>query len=151
MTKNYKLVEGTSYSENTPTRVIEWLERSRRKKWRIRVFYGNRITGKDWKEKNDVMGVIGRSTGTVKIPLLIKNSSSYGGDAVLDDCIVKITVDKKTVYQHENYHLYKKSIGLIKSGDGYEVCIDDEIEARFKTKEKAENYILFLKGERNKI
>ena len=46
---------------------------------------------------------------------------------------------------------YKKSIGLIKSGNEYEVCIDDEIEARFKTKEKAENYILFLKGERNKI
>ena len=35
---------------------------------------------------------------------MILRKDSLGGGAILDDCIVKITVDKQIVYQHPNYH-----------------------------------------------
>jgi len=157
--KNYKVINGTSYDENTPDEVVKWLETSRERKQRIRLFYGDIETGRDWKEENDIIGHIGQSTGNIKIPLLIKSSRSYGGGAILDNCIVKITTkgsDNKihTVYQHKNYHLFKDEIRTEKSSiPEYErsVIIDGEIIANFKTRQKAENYILFLKGERNKI
>lgn len=157
--KKYKIINGTSYSEDTPDKVVEWLETSRERKQRIRIFYGDKITGKDWKEENDTIGHIGRSTGDIKIPLLIKSIRSYGGGAILDNCIIKITTtgtDRKihTVYQHENYHLFKKQIEVLNDNAGeypFSIWIDCEKQASFKTREKAENYILFLKGERNKI
>lgn len=151
-TVNYQIVNGTAYHEKTCQEVINILENARQSKTRIRIFFGDTITGEDWKEKNDTIGTIGRSTGSIKIPLLVKNSSSHGEGALLDHCIVKITVDKYTVYQHENYHLgelYITESGLKEYP--FSVFVDLKCQANFKTEEKAENYIKFLKGERNRI
>lgn len=151
-TINYQIVNGTAYHEETCQEVINILENVRHNRSRIRVFFGDTITGEDWKEENDIIGYIGRSTGSIKIPLLVKNSSSYGGGALLDHCIVKITVDKMTVYKHENYHLGE--LFITESGITeypFSVFVDLKCQANFKTKEKAENYILFLKGERNRL
>jgi hypothetical protein len=147
-----KLSNGTAYHEETCQEVINILEDARQNRSRIRIFFGDTITGEDWKEENYIMGYIGRSTGSIKIPLLVNNSSSHGGGALLDHCIVKITVDKYTVYQHENYYLGECSI--LESGIKeypFSVFIDLKCQANFETKEKAENYIKFLKGERNRI
>jgi hypothetical protein len=35
-----KVVNGTSYKDSTPDKVIDWLEISRERKQRIRMFYG---------------------------------------------------------------------------------------------------------------
>ena len=94
----YKVVNGTSYHQNAPDAVIRVLENAMRTNKRIRVFYGDTETGRDWMEIYDTIGTIGRSCGQNKIPLLIKNSRSYGGCAILTDCIVKITIDKEIVY-----------------------------------------------------
>lgn len=103
--KEYKVFNGISFDKSTPDQVCRILanycgDRSQR----VRVFYGDTTTGKDWFECYDTIGYIGRSTGTVKIPLLIATSRSLGGGAILDHCIVKITIDKQTVYKHPNYH-----------------------------------------------
>lgn len=103
--KNYKVANNTWYNEDTSEEVIRILENARICKLRVRIFYGDNKTGEDWLEDCDVMGRIGRSGGTVKIPLLLKKSNSTGGEGILTSCIVKITIDKKTVYQHENYHI----------------------------------------------
>lgn len=151
-TINYQVVNGTAYHAETCQEVIDILENALYCKERIRVFFGDTLTGKDWLEENDTIGTIGRSTGNIKIPLLLKNSSSYGGGALLDHCIVKITIDKITVYEHENYHLGELTIEEIDMNEyTHRVCIDGEEHANFKTRERAENYILFLKGERNKL
>ena len=67
--------------------------------------YGDTETGQSWRETFDIRGSIGRSTGSIKIPLLIKTSRSLGGGAVLDHCLVKITDanTKKILYIHPNY------------------------------------------------
>ena len=94
---------GTCYNSGTNIRVIERLENAKRLSTRIRVWYGE--NGKSWNEENDICGTIGRSTGSIKIPLLISKSTSFGGGALLTDRIIKIvdTKTKNVLYQHENF------------------------------------------------
>jgi len=86
--KRYKVKNGTFFHEDTPDKVIDWLETSKERKQRIRIFYGK--DNKCWNEEFDVIGHVDRSTGTTKIPLLIKSARSYGGGAIMDDRIVRI-------------------------------------------------------------
>ena len=106
MEKQYQVINGTSYDMRTRQNVINVLETVRREHIRIRVHYGDISTGKDWNDKYNVTGYVGRSTGSIKIPLLIYNERSYGGDSILDHCIVKITESKgkRVLYQHPLYH-----------------------------------------------
>lgn len=103
--KDYKIVNGISFDPRTPDKVCQILanhcgDRSQR----VRIFLGDTETGKDWFECYDTIGYIGRSTGTIKIPLMVSTSRSLGGGAILDHCIVKITINKNVVYQHPKYH-----------------------------------------------
>jgi len=152
----YKVVNNTSYHENTPDEIIKILENARNYNKRIRIFYGDMKTGRDWMEIYDTIGIIGRSCGEVKIPLLIKNSRSYGGAAILDNCIVKITIDKKVVYQNPKYYLpemkIKESSEELKAkGYLYFVFADGKNIYNFKTLNQAKNEIAFHKGLRNKV
>ena len=103
--KNYKVANNTWYNENANEEVIRILEDARINNLRVRIFYGDYKTGEDWLEDCDVIGRIGRSCGRIQIPLLLKKSNSTGGGGISTSCIVKITIDKKIVYQHENYHI----------------------------------------------
>ena len=153
----YKVANGTYYSESTPDAVIRILENSRLNNQRIRLFYGNTENGRDWMETCDTIGTIGRSCGTVKVPLLIKNNRSMGGGAILDHCIVKITIDKKVVYQAENYYLPEIIISEcseVLKKEGYKFSLSAKeagICFNAKTKEKADNVVNFYKGLRNRI
>ncbi|MFH1740063.1 MAG: hypothetical protein ABIH23_13720, partial [bacterium] len=69
-TKYHQLDNGTCYSVLAPVGVVEILEKYRDRSTRIRVFYGDTITGRDWMEENDTMGIVGRSSGQIKVPLL---------------------------------------------------------------------------------
>ena len=113
---------------------------------RVRLVYGDIKTGKDWLEECDVIGTIGRSTGTKKVPLLIHNSRSWGGGAILDGCIVKI-VDVKTkrvIYQADNYITPNFEIGFMAITCQYSVSIGGKVQANFKTEKQAQNYIDFM-------
>ena len=108
-TKQYTVTEsGTAYHIETSQQMIELLERIREEGTRVRFHWGDVKTGKDWGDIYDVSGTIGRSIGNYKIPLLIHNSRSYGGGAILTHCIVKITTTRNpkiTLYEHPNYHI----------------------------------------------
>jgi hypothetical protein len=99
---------GTAYHKDTPDRLVNILENLRLSDTRIRIYFGDRDTGRDWEEQYDVFGTIGRSTGRIKIPLLISSSRSLGGGALLDDAIVKIEYANKNqggvIWQHPGYH-----------------------------------------------
>ena len=107
--KVYKVSEsGTYYSEETPDEVIRVLELVRGTNQRIKIYVGDRETGRDWMEESDKTGKIGRSSGRVKIPILLSTVDSTGGGAILDDCIVKIVtspaISARVLYQHPRYH-----------------------------------------------
>lgn len=97
----YKEVNGTSYKQSTPKKVIDILEESRENHTRLLFDFGDVKTGKSWGEVYDIRGTVGRSSGSIKIPLLIKTTRSIGGCGLTDDCIVKITdiASKVVVYQ----------------------------------------------------
>lgn len=107
----YKLKNGTAYHFDTPDKIVGILEEARQsnRSIRLRFCFGDVETGRDWGETCDTTGYIGRSTGAIKIPLLIKTVNSTGGGGILDHCIVRI--EKKInggsyreVYRHPKYH-----------------------------------------------
>ena len=104
-TENYQVVNGTFYHKETPKRVVNALEFSRQyQHQRLVIFLGDGKTGKAWGDIEE--GRIGRSTGDIKIPLIIANSRSIGGPGLLDHCIVKILAahGKTVIYQHPEYN-----------------------------------------------
>ena len=146
----HQLDNGTCYNVKTPIRVIEQLERARLGGDRIRVFYGDQETGRCWMDENDTIGTVGRSTGRIKIPLLIKTKHSYGGGAILDSAIVKILYDKCVRYQHSNFHTpTMKVVDSHVPGCTAGVDFDHVRQANFKTRAQAERYIAFMAGRRN--
>lgn len=146
-----RLDNGTCYHNQTPLEVVEALEQVRENKKRIRVWYGE--NGKSWNEEYNIMGTIGRSTGSIKIPLLIHNQRSLGGNALLDHCIVKIidTRTKRTLYQHNKF---KQSFFEADDTLVYE-CKEEgqkanaEIYASCKTHEQALKLSDFMNGKKN--
>lgn len=98
---------GTCYHANTKRAMITQLETLRASRIRCRFHWGDATTGKDWCDRYGITGTIGRSTGEMKVPLLIYNKRSIGGGAILTHCIVKITAAKggRVIYQHPNYHI----------------------------------------------
>ena len=128
MAKEYKVVNGTSYDVRTPDEVIRVLENARKNHTRIHISLGDtekslvRIRnggtesrlGLDWLNENDTYGYVGRSSGSVKIPLLIHNSRSVGGNAILDHCIVRIRRSTGAIlYWHPNYHFGKMETKIL--------------------------------------
>jgi hypothetical protein len=107
----YKIKNGTAYHFDTPDEIVTILEEARQSNHsiRLRFCFGDTGTGRDWEEIHDTTGYIGRSTGSIKIPLLIHKVTSSGGPGILDHCIVRI--EKKNnggsyreVYRHPKYH-----------------------------------------------
>jgi hypothetical protein len=92
--KRYRVIDGTSYDVRTPLAVCKILEyfRHNHRQQRIKITYGK--NGIAW-EGSPESGYVGRSTGNVKIPLLIHNARAFGGGAILDHCIVRIEYANK--------------------------------------------------------
>lgn len=107
----YVKVNGTSYRSTTPREIIDVLESARLNNIRIELEYGVIETGQSWGEVCGIQGYVGRSTGTVKIPILVYNKRSIGGGGILDNHIVRIrtTRGKKVLYQHHSYKPYLES------------------------------------------
>lgn len=146
----------TWFSFDTPKKVRDILERCRKEHTLVRVFYGDRETGRDWLEEFDTIGRIGRSTGSMKVPLLVPEGE-HGGPAILDDCVVKI-MDAQTgrvLYRHPQYHQPEFEIRTldtpIKAGRNraltHGVWGDGVNHANFPSYAKAAAWIGFMSGE----
>lgn len=102
--KDYLVVNDTWYHMETALEVIKVLENARESGRAIWVDYGNQETGFSWNEECDTRGTIGRSTGPVKVPLLIEEGE-FGGPAMLEHCIVNIMSVKsgRILYRHPTF------------------------------------------------
>ena len=104
MSQSYNEVNGTSYHLGTSQTMIDILERLRTSQERVQFLYGDTSTGRAWGDVE--VGRIGRSTGNVKVPLVIPNRSSMGGGALLDHCIVGIQATQaphRWIYKHPQF------------------------------------------------
>ena len=133
------------------------LERCRKEHTRCRIWYGNTETGLSWNEEYEVIGYISRSSGSIKIPILLYNKRSVCGSPILDRRIVRIDdiKSKTTLYKNDNFHTSEFSIFCRKEGTEYErkypYCVTSDgvmTLASFSSYKKAMKYIQFLRGER---
>ncbi len=145
----HQLGNGTCYNVKTSVGVVEELEKARLAGIRIRVFYGDQETGRCWMDENDTIGTVGRSSGRIKIPLLIKTKRSFGGGAILDSAIVKLMVRGRTVYEHPKFNMPTMRV-VVSHVPGYVagVDFDNSRQANFKTRQQALNYVVFMEGTR---
>jgi len=158
MTKQYRERYGTHWDVRTPDEVIAVLEAARQNRTRLHISLGytehdaaeQKAVGQDWLEEYMSYGYIGRSTGSVKIPLLVHNARSYGGPALLDHCIVRIRTSRggRVLWQHPNYHhgkitIHRKPIPLEYPGGVLTVDVrrDGQEQAAFKDMASARRYV----------
>lgn len=140
--------------------LIQVLEQCRQYKNRVRLWYGDIKTGRSWNEEFDVTGTIGRSSGNIKIPILVNNKRSYGGGAILTSCLIRIDdiTAHRTLWKVDNFHVEKMKIALPSlelREDGYVASVmmkkdSGTIEnvANFKKEDSAKRWIQFMNGER---
>ena len=100
-TDKYKLVNGTSYDKRTDDEVIRILEHCRMNNIRVVLDYGDTKTGKSWNDRYGITGRVGRSSGQIKVPILLHNKRSHGGGEILTHCIIGIkrSKGKDTLYR----------------------------------------------------
>ena len=139
------------FSDNTNSTVKQVLTSCYNCKNRIRIVYGDVNTGNDWLEEYEVLGYVGKSTGINPSPLLVNNSHSFGGGAILTGSILKIvdTQTKQVLFQCEKYvmPILTKEISSHKDYL-YDVIHNGVLVARFKTEKQANNYIDFMQCKR---
>ena len=140
-----------TFGDNTNEKVKQVLTSCYNRKNRIRIVYGDVITGKSYLEEYEILGYVGKSTGIKPIPLLINNSRSFGGCGILTGSILKIidTKTKQVLFQNDKFiePILTKEIS---SHDSYlyDVIYNGESVARFKTEKQANNYIDFMQCKR---
>jgi hypothetical protein len=144
--KYARLPSGTCYHQETPDQVIRILEKLQNSGTEVRIYYGDAHTGQSWHDEFDVVGRIGRSTGRIKIPLLVP-SGDCGGPGLLDHCIIRIDSREETLYQHKKFRV--GDMTLSKCDDPkypWEVFIDSVLHARFTLNVEAIKFMDFISG-----
>jgi len=115
----------------------------------VRVVMGDPDTGCDWLEEHHVLGTIGRSTGPMRVPLLIE-PGERAGMAILTRCIVRI-IDwdsQREVYVHPGYTVPAMVIAPEEepADARWPVTVDGQVHARFKDYGQAASYFGFMRG-----
>lgn len=172
--KPYKVYGGTWFHAGTDDEVAVRLEIARVNNTRVRVYYGDKDTGRSWLDEWHMMGTIGRSCGQIKIPLMIASARSMGGPGLLEHCIVAIqdVKTKRWEYRHPKFFVPPMAVREIeKPGNRLLQGLDDLVQrgarklaqlgythgvylpdgsnqANFKSAEKAQRYVQFMHGER---
>ena len=69
---------GTYFDPGTDPRLARVLETCRRDGRKVRLVLGDTGTGASWLDEFDVVGTVGRSTGLLKVPLLVEPGEAAG-------------------------------------------------------------------------
>lgn len=142
------------FDPGTLPAIQDLINRLYENKRRVRIFYGDPVTGESWNEEYDVVGHVGKSTGEKPCALMIHNARSMGGGALLTACIIKvIDIDSRRVlYEHPRFTTsFARAVVMCPSdvpGYGASVTIDGNVQARFRTPAQAGRYIEYMTGKR---
>lgn len=147
----------TWFDAGTATEVKRILELAIESGKKLRLFFGDAETGRDWMEEYDTVGKIGRSTGPMRVPLLL-DSKGEGGPAILTRNVIRIqnATNGQDLYVHPEYQEPVLRNTPIADGSSpgltwkTEVKIGTEWEeqARHKSEAHATRYLEFICGQR---
>ena len=143
--------------DNVDNKLVSILLKYRGSKERLRLFYGDIHTGCSWNDEYDVMGSIGRTGSNFKIPILLNNSRSYGGTAILIGALVRIDEisTHRTLWKVPNFHVEKMYVQHTPINKDYPYAVMQLKDngtvsnvANFQTECKALRFIDFMNGKR---
>lgn len=139
----------TYFDPGTDPQAAAVLESRRLTGGKVRLVLGDTRIGEPWLNEYDVVGKIGRSGGSLKVPLLVEEGES-GGGAILTACVLNIIDWKsgRTLYRHPAYREPELSLQPSDIPENpWAVIHLNEVIARFKDMGKACAYIAFMRGE----
>lgn len=138
----------THFDPGATPEVARVLERCRHAGTKVRLVLGNTVTGESWLDEYDVVGTIGRSSGPLRVPLLIEEGED-GGGAVLTTCLLCV-IDwrsSRVLYRHPAYRVV--DLAIAPSCDdqrSWAVRQRDKTVAQFRDIGKAAAYLAFMRG-----
>lgn len=99
----YKKVRNLFFHYDVPEKLCDIINRLYLSGERIIIEYGDTRNHREWTESLRERGSIGRSTGEIKVPLLIATKRSKGGNAIsdLDIMYIKNAKTKKLLYNYK--------------------------------------------------
>ena len=107
--------------------VLNSLFKSRK---RVKIYYGDKESGRNWNEIFGIFGYVGRTTGTKKAPILVYSKRSYGGGLISTGSILAIresSINGSFLYEHSKF--VKPSVSILKEDEGeYNVLIDGKLD-----------------------
>lgn len=135
----------TYYGPGVPSQVRSLLDDLLRNSVRVRLILGDSETCRAWLEDFDVVGTIGRSGGSLRVPLLCIDGD-LGGGAILCQNILGVMDmrDGGWLYKHPELTFPLITVSPI---DGkFRVSADGATYATFPTADKAFAYAAFMSG-----
>lgn len=119
----------------TTENVTEILDHCRKNGTRVTLSYAG-DDGIDWLEEFDTTGRVGLSCGPMQVPILLANSRSLGGGAILVQRVARIRESRggRELYRRENYRqptLTVRRGGV--AGLPVEVWNGDRVHRRFRS------------------
>jgi hypothetical protein len=124
------------------------LERCRKSRRRVRLFLGDPQTGHNWLEESDVLGHVGRSTGPMRVLLLVEDGED-GGAAILTANVLRIldAEDGRELYRHPVYHPPEITLADTPLGGcTASATADGAVHASFGSREEGEAWRAFMMG-----
>ncbi len=142
------LTQQTYFDPGTDPKAAGVLEACRKAGDKLRLVLGDTVIGESWLDEYDVVGTIGRSCGSLKVPLLIEEGE-VGGGAILTASVLCI-IDWHTgtaLYRHPAYRAPDLSIAPTDDARlPWVVQLPDKEMARFADIGKAAAYLAFMRG-----
>lgn len=136
----YKEINGISFKADANEQVCNILSSAIQSRKRLKLTFGDVKTGRSWNEEHDIIGRIGKSCGTVKVPLLIHNARSTGGGAILDNCIIKIVDIESGIILYKAANFQEQEFKIVPSDMpeySYNVLINGQLYSRHRTERSA--------------
>jgi len=138
----------TYFDPGTDPRLARVLETCRREHRQVRLILGDTSTGTSWLDEYSVVGSIGRSTGAMKVPLLIEPGEP-GGMAIL--CAhVLVVMDWDTSEPLYRHAMWQPPELRVRPGDDeqrtWSVDLHEQPVATFDDIGKAGAYVAFMRG-----
>lgn len=144
------LTRQTYFDPGTDPKATRALESCRRDGRKVRLVLGDTGTGRCWLDEHNVVGRIGRSCGTLKVPLLIETGED-GGAAILTNCLLRLIAwdSGRDLYRHPAYRMPGLAIQRAPEPTDrpWQVLHDGTVAACFSDIGKAGGYLAFMCGE----
>lgn len=139
----------TYFAPGTDPKAAHVLERCRQQDTKVRLVPGDTSTGRVWFDEHDVVGRIGRSTGPLKVPLLVEPGAD-GGVAILTASLLAIVDWDSGAFLYRHPAWLAPELSIRRGGElklAWEVLDHEEVLARFPDIGKAGAYVAFMRGE----